>query len=213
MPHHHGVSGLNASSKFLAGLLLALPLASQAVNMCTDANGKASFQDKPCETRDAAPQWLPVKAKLVNEANARDTVARLTAAMSARDVVAMRRLFARGFESRIFRAHDDPVLLNGAEFGFFLQRVLQAAKAYRIQRSCQHDAAADTKDVVVLRCTYNDRLELLNRVIQSQGDETMRVGVEDGEVKLLEMSDTKAVEALRKKSERQALNTAGTPAR
>lgn len=184
-------------SRLLPALLLALPLASHALHMCTDAAGKASFQDKPCATRDAAPQFAPLKAQAVTEANAQDTVRRLTGAMNARDVVAAQRLFARSFESRIFRGPNEPVQLNGAEFGAFMSRVLLAARSYNVQRSCRHDPAADTAGVLALRCSYSGRLDLLNRSHASQGEELLRVGVEDGEVKLVELSEPKAAEALR----------------
>ena len=95
---------MHISSRFalalLLTLLLALPLASHALNMCTDANGRPTYQDKPCETRDAAPQF---------------------------------------------------------------------------------------------------KSEAPNRVVQSQGDEFLRVGLEDGAVKLGEMSELKATGAMRKR--------------
>jgi hypothetical protein len=189
---------LRPVSKLGLALLLASPLASHALHMCTDAAGKASFQDKPCATRDAAPQFAPLKAPAVTEANAQDAIRRLSGAMNARDVVAAQRLLARGFESRILMPRSNqPALLNRAQFGEYMSRVLLAVQAYQVQRSCRHDAAADTGTALTFRCSYSGRVDVLNRSHASQGEELVRVGVEDGEVKLVELSEPKAVEALR----------------
>jgi hypothetical protein len=190
----------------MLALLLALPLASHALHICTDASGKSSFQDKPCETRDAALQYAPLKAVSVTEAGAQETVKRFTGAMGARDVVAMRRLMARSFESRIFLSSDkrDPAVVSGAQMSEMFSRVLQAAKAYRIQRSCSRDSAQDVAGEIALRCAYKSHLALLNRTVESSGEEFVRVGVENGELKLVEISEPKAIEALRAKATAQA---------
>lgn len=197
---------MNALHRSTLALLLALPLASHALHICTDANGKSSFQDKPCETRDAAPQYTPLKATSVTEANAIETVKRFTGSLGARDVVALRRLLARNFESRIFLSSDnrDPAVLNGAQIGALFTRVLQASKTYRNQRTCSRDTAQGVAGEMALRCTYKAHMELLNRTIDSTGDEFVRVGIEDGEVKLVEMSEPKAIAALRAKDSAQA---------
>jgi hypothetical protein len=187
-----------------AALLLALPLASHALHVCTDANGKSSFQDKPCEARAAAPQFTPLKAPALTDANALETMNRLTGAMNARDVDAMQRMLARGFESRISRKADEHIVLDANQFGQFMTRALQAARSYRIQRTCRRDPAGDSADALALRCSYADKLEMLNRVVNSQGDEFMRVTLQNGEIKLLEMSEAIAADALRNRKLAQA---------
>jgi len=189
-------------------LLLAAPLASHALHVCTDANGKSSFQDKPCETRAAAAQFVPIKARALNDAVALETMTRVTAAMGARDVAALQRMLARGFESRMtikVNGHEDPVVANANQFAMILTRALNAAKTYRIQRTCKRDPAGDNgTEILALRCSYNDRLELLNRVLTSRGDEFVRVVIENGEAKLVELSEAPAADAARGKQTAQA---------
>ncbi len=183
----------------LTALLLALPLAAHALHVCTDANGKSTFQDKPCETRDAAPQFVPVKAPGVNEANALETMNRVTGAMNARDVTALRRLLAPGFEARLPRKTGGYMVINAAQFGEVMTRALQAAKSYKSQRTCRRDPAGDSAEVLALRCSYTDRIEVLNKVLSSQGDEFVRVALLNGEVRVLEMSEAAAADAMRGK--------------
>ena len=192
---------MKTAHRMTLALLLATPLASHALHVCTDANGKSSFQDKPCETREAAVQFVPIKTKVLNEAVAQDTMTRVTAAMGARDVAALQRMLARGFESRMtikVKGGEEQVVADANQFANILTRALQAAKTYRIQRSCKRDPAGDRgAEVLALRCTYTDRLELLNRVLTSRGDEVVRVTLENGEAKLLEMSEAPAADAAR----------------
>ncbi len=188
-------------------LLLAAPLASHALHICTDGNGKSSFQDKPCETRDASAQFAPLKATAVTEPQAIETVKRITGAMGARDVVAMQRLLSRSFESRIFMSRDerDPILINADQMSMLFTRTLQAAKSYQVQRNCSRDkAATPAANEVALLGTYKSRLEVLNRKAESTGDEFVRVGLENGELKVFEISEPKAIVALRSKAVEQA---------
>lgn len=183
----------------LAALLLALPMAAQALHVCTDANGKSTFQDKPCEARDAAPQFVPVKAASLSDANALETMNRVTGAMNARDVTALRRLLAPGFEARMPRKNGGYMVINAAQFGEIMTRALEAAKSYRAQRSCRRDPGGDSAEVLALRCSYTDRIEVLNRVLNSQGDEFVRVAVLNGEVRVIELSEAAAADAMRGK--------------
>jgi len=197
---------LKPTSRLAPALLLALPLAGHALNICTDAAGKPTFQDKPCETRDAAPQYTPLKAASVTEAGALETMKRLTGAMGARDVVAMQRLMAANFESRVFMSRDkkDPGVINRAQVADLFTRVLQAAKAYHLQRSCSRDTAHQAAGEIALNCNYTGRIEVLSHASGSGGVEFARVGVENGELKVLEVSDPKAIEALNAKASAQA---------
>ncbi len=189
------MTGLRAI--FLSMLLLAAPMAARAIHVCTDSQGKSSIQDKPCDAKDAAPQHAPAQAQTITVAHALDAANRLTAAMQARDVTALRRLLGRGFQAHITRKSNDVVTMDASRFAEFTTRALDAAKSYRVTRTCRHDPAGDSAGVIALRCRYSDRLELFQRVVTSQGDEFLRVSVDRGEVKLLEMSEAAAADAMR----------------
>ncbi|MBL8342902.1 MAG: hypothetical protein JNL30_15650 [Rubrivivax sp.] len=184
---------LNAATACL--LLAAAPMSALALHVCTGADGKSSIQDKPCERPEAAPQHVPLKAQAVTPALALETAKRFTDAMQARDVNALRRLLARGFVSRITRPDGKVISLDAPRFGEYMSRGLAAAKAYRVTRTCKHEPAGDRAGVVALRCSYSDRMELFQRVATSQGEELMRLGLEYGEVKLVELSDAAAAAA------------------
>lgn len=175
-------------------LAAALP-AAHALHVCTDAAGKSTIQDKPCAARDAAPQFVPAKAAALTPALALDAAHRLSGAMQARDVSALRRLLARGFEARLTGRNGETASLDATRFGEFTGSVLHALKSYQVTRTCRHDPAGDSAGVVALRCRYSDRMEYFQRTQVSQGDEYIRVTLEDGEVRVLELSDPKVVDA------------------
>lgn len=167
-----------------AGLCLAAT-AAQALHVCTDASGRRSYQDQPCSLPPPRVVHAPLTAQELTPRAVQETVRRFHAALSDRDATSASRLLGSGFTS-VIQTGERRSAYTRAMFTTMVERVVTAASMYSAQARCQAPVAAGAQYSVT--CEVHERMTLLNKPHESRSTESFRIGLEDGQVKLLELS-------------------------
>jgi hypothetical protein len=173
----------------LVACLACSPLLAAAAWVCTDAAGHTSFQDRPCEGKPPSRNWAPVKASELTTAGAKETMRRFDAALNERDMVAAGALLASNFTT-LFPERDRLVPLGRAEFMNRYTRVVQASKIYRSEHLCQEGVADPGTRTLKLDCRNAESIDILHRAKSTDTRELVRIGLEAGELKIVEISNT-----------------------
>lgn len=163
------------------GALLAAAPAAQAVHVCTDAQGKRSYQDQPCALKAANPALAPLAAAQLTPALAMGTVQRFRQAVEQRDPMAASRLLAEDFKAEVHKATSRRSY-NRAVYVQAMDMVLSAASGISSQPRCV--PAAGEGGLFVVTCEVTDRMDILSRSVTTKSTDTYRVKVEGGEAKL-----------------------------
>jgi hypothetical protein len=161
--------------------------AAQAQHVCTDADGKRSYQDRPCEALPTKTQNAPLAAGRLDAKTALAAIQRYQAAMSDRDTTAAVRFLARGFSSRA-ESPKGTEAYDRRGFVQLLTRVLNAASQFRSQANCAAPVADGAKFRVT--CAVTESLEILGRKQGANSTEVYTVLLEDGEVRFSEIVST-----------------------
>jgi len=167
--------------------LAGLPVTTMAGWMCTNAAGKTSFQDKPCEGKAPSTKWLPVKANELTLAASKETLSRFDAAVNERDMLAAGRLLSKNFKSVVVTPRSRSEL-NGADYMDLLTRTVQASKSYRSDRRCGEGEPEPLRQTLKLECRNTERVEQGRRARAAETHELIRLTLESGEIRISEIS-------------------------
>lgn len=170
-------------------VLACSPLAAMAGGwICTDAAGHTSFQDRPCEGKTPSKNLTPVKATELSAAAAKETVRRFDAALNERDMTSAGRLLRTDFKTQ-FPERDRLVPLGRDEFMDRYTRVVQASKSYRSDHRCQEGELEPQTRTWKLTCRNAESIDILHRAKSTETRELIRLGLEGGELKIVEISN------------------------
>lgn len=169
-------------------LMAGLPWGAQAAWTCTNAAGKTTFQDRPCEGKAPSDKWAPVKTRELTSAGAHETLRRFNAAVNERDLVSAGRLLSKDFRSQLVdkRGRHE---LGRHEYMESVTRVVQASKRYQGERRCNDGRPDALSQTLRLECRHAVRIDQARR-----GDsrvetvEVVRLILEGDEIKIVEIS-------------------------
>lgn len=156
-----------------------------ALNVCTDADGKISYQQQACEGRSPQLVNQPLKAQALNPRLAKVVVDRFAQAVSARDAQATQQHLASSFVVVVHTEKGDR-RMSRAQFTQMVRTVLNAASSYQYRmENC--GAATPEGDKLNMECTSVEDLELIKRKGGGRAEQKIQIGLEDGFVKIFRM--------------------------
>jgi hypothetical protein len=170
-----------------ASCLFAAP--SFAIHLCTDLNGKKVYQDWPCASNPSTSKIVPIQAKEVTEENARETVKRFGAALSARDPQAAFAMVSHDLEATVLY-NGEIRKVNSAAYKEFVHRSLIAVDKYEIKYDCKRGSDRDRPREVILVCKVDNSAKSNTEQAKSTRTETLYFVVERGDVKIRIMKVT-----------------------
>jgi hypothetical protein len=175
-----------AAFGFIA-LVACLPLDAAAAWACTNAAGKTTFQDRPCEAKAPSDQWAAVRAGEQTAAGAHETLRRFDGAVSERDMASAGRLLSDNFRSVVVdkRGRSE---VGRADFMDALTRTVHASKRYQRDRQCNDGWADPLSQTLRLECRKLERVEVMRRTSTSETQERVSLTLEGGEIRIIEIS-------------------------
>lgn len=168
-------------------LILLLTLVAPwavAINVCTDANGRRTYQDQACPMLPAKAENQARPAGDLTARIAGETVQRFHQTMSQRDIAAATGYLARSFRATIERPKGTSRPTRG-EFAKMLTDVLGAASQYQSLATCDEPDGGQGEWLV--RCEVREHLVLLSKTTEGNSTELYRVILEDGHARLAEI--------------------------
>ncbi len=170
----------------LVALMGCLPLSAQAAWACTNAAGKTSFQDRPCETKAPSDKWQALKARELTTADAQETLRRFDGAVTERDMASAGRLLSKDFKSMVVdkRGRSE---VGRADFMDSLTRLVQASKRYQSDRQCGEGSPDPFSQTLRLQCRKAERIDA-RRSVSAETLERVSLVLEGDEVRIIEIS-------------------------
>ncbi|SMC25757.1 protein of unknown function [Andreprevotia lacus DSM 23236] len=165
--------------------VLLLPLPAFAINVCTDAAGKVSYQDDPCPELPSNKAIQPVRASKLTPRVVQDTISRYSQALQARDYAAARRFHSSQLVVEITNKKGT-ARYDGRTFGEMTRRVLQAAQRYQVSTRC--DTPKIEADRAMVTCQVNEQMVLNNKPMGGTSTEQYVFVLEDGQARYLSVA-------------------------
>lgn len=171
----------------LIALMAGLPLSAHATWACTNAAGKTSFQDRPCETKAPSAKWEAVKAAELTTAVAHETLIRFNGAINERDMASAGRLLSKNFKSMLVdkRGRSE---IGRADFMDAITRTVQASKRYELDRECSDGRPDPLSQTWRLQCRKVERADVLRRATNAETMERVSLVLEGDEIRIAEIS-------------------------
>jgi hypothetical protein len=173
------------------GLIVAmasLPLSAHATWACTNAAGKTSFQDRPCETKAPSVKWVAVKAAELTMAGAEETLLRFDGAINERDMASAGRLLSKNFKAKVVDKRGGRSEVGRDDFMDAITRTVQASKRYQLDRQCSDAKPDPLSQTLRMQCRKVERVDVLRRATNAETVERVSLVLEGDEIRIAEIS-------------------------
>jgi hypothetical protein len=173
------------------GLIVAmasLPISAHATWACTNASGKTSFQDRPCETKAPSIKWVAVKSAELTIAGAEETLLRFDGAINERDMASAGRLLSKNFKSKVVDKRGRTEV-GRDDFMDAITRTVQASKRYQLDRQCTDAKPDPLSQTLRLQCRKVERVDVLRRATNAETLERISMVLEGDEIRIAEISN------------------------
>ena len=169
-------------SAFVA-ILLCSSASAFALNMCTDDEGKISYQDAPCAERSTNPANNPIAARTMTAKLALDTVAKYYATLSKRDYQAAALYLSEKCTISFYDRKGNLRNSGPKAYLAMFKLALDATKSYTASARCGDPKVEGDRATLV--CRIEDKAKLSSHEFEGKINATYTVGLEGGVAKFM----------------------------
>lgn len=172
--------------KRLVALLLASSALPASAYICTDDNGKVTFQGVPCEVKRGNSANKPYTASQLTEELTKKTIQRFYDNLELRDLVSAERMLGPDFVGYEERNGQQTVRVQRQQFWAVMSLSANAAKRFKVKVQCKKIELINEKSAHA-ECDVTGDIAVLSREKISNAHINYRVAIYNNEVKLKEL--------------------------